>query len=127
MKKIIITLSLIIGWTLASAEINPKLMPLAEKYNAKCPVAMGDITMVNVENTDGAFIFYNNVSDDLFANTSNLKGILHDSMVAELVSSPDEMTKSLISECKISDTKIIERLTNSKGEYFDIVILPEEL
>lgn len=101
---------------------------IASKLNSRCPVNYNDGMLLNqVSVADNNFIFLYQIPDNTFANMAQLGPILHDSLVAEMVSSPDKDIQQLLTQCRQSGFSIIQRFTDSTGKAFNITITPDDI
>lgn len=128
MKKIFLILAMLTGFAgIQAAEPTPN-DEIATKLNARCPVNFNDGMLLNeVSVSDKNFIFLYQIPDDTFANMSQLGPILHDSLVAEMVSSPDKDIQQLLNICRQTGFSILQRFTDSTGKAFNITITPDDI
>lgn len=116
------------GFAYAGAQTKVPADSLATTINNKCPVNFNDgMTLQQVSIEDGKFVFDYIISDDLYGNVEKLGGILHDSLVAEMTTSPDTNIKNLIAFCRIKKIDILHRYSNSEKNNFIITITPDDL
>lgn len=102
--------------------------PAVEKINERCPVNVSDgCTLTSVSVGDKAVTFVYQVADGMFGNLEPMKDILHDTMVAEFMSSPDPAMKQVVAFCVASDFSILQKFMSEQGASFDIVISPAEM
>ena len=128
MKKLLLILFTVMGFAYAGAQSTFPADSLAITINKRCPVNFNDgMTLQQVSIEDGNFVFDYNISDDLYGNVEKLGGILHDSLVDEMTTSPDENIKKLIALCRNKKIDILHRYSNSAKYNFIITITPDDL
>lgn len=128
MKKIFLILAMLTGFAGIQAAEPTHNDEIATKLNARCPVNFNDGMLLNeVSVSDKNFIFLYQIPDDTFANMSQLGPILHDSLVAEMVSSPDKDIQQLLNICRQTGFSILQRFTDSTGKAFNITITPDDI
>lgn len=116
------------GFAYAGAQTTVPADSLATTINKNCPVNFNDgMTLQKVSIEDGKFVFDYIISDDLYGNVEKLGGILHDSLVAEMTTSPDTNIKNLIAFCRNKKIDILHRYSNSEKNNFVITITPDDL
>lgn len=102
--------------------------PVVEKMNESCPVNMGEgCTLTSVTMGDSALVFLFNISDEIYGNLEPMKDILHDTMVAEYMTSQDPMTKQVVVYCRESGLGIVQRYMSAAGKSFDVTITAADL
>lgn len=115
----------LMGMTASSQQ---PLAPEVEKINERCPLNVSDgCTLTSVSMGDKSVVFAYQVSDEMFGNIEPMKDILHDTMVAEFMSSPDPAMKQVVAFCVASDLSILQKFISEKGASFDIIIAPAEM
>lgn len=102
--------------------------PEVEKMNERCPMNVSEgCTLTSVSLGDKAVVFVYQVSDEMFGNLEPMKDILHDTMVAEFLSSPDPAMKKMVAYCLKVNKGITQRFVSGNGASFDICINADEL
>ena len=128
MKKILAIMALALMAFGAKAQTQAAAPEAVAKVNAGCPKSIGEgCTLESVTLGDGAVVFAYNVSDEMFGNLEPMKDILHDTMVAEIMSTPDAAMKQLVTYCVSSGKGIVQRFVSPKGTSFDLRIAPGEM
>lgn len=128
MKKILLILAIIAGFATVRAAEPTTSEEIATLLNSRCPINYNDgMLLQNVLLKDNNFIFVYQIPDDMYANMSSLGAILHDSLVAEMVSSPDKDVQKLIDLCKKANSNILQRFSDTKGNAFTITITTEDI
>lgn len=129
MKKLLLILCILTGFVCASAQ--DSALPsdtVASRLDKRCPMDFNDgMTLRGVTLQDSAFLFDYIISDDLYANVEKLGGILHDSIVAEMISSPDPDIKNLIVVCCRDKINVMHKYNNSANQFFIITVTPDDL
>lgn len=128
MKKILMILAMLAGAASIHAAEPATNQDMATLLNSRCPINYNDgMLLENVTLDDNNFVFVYQIPDNMYANMSSLGPILHDSLVAEMVSSPDKDIQQLIEMCKKSGSNIMQRFTDTKGNAFNITITAEDI
>lgn len=128
MKKIILILGILFGFANMQAAAPAANQEIATKLNSRCPVNYNDGMLLNqVSVDDSNFTFLYQIPDNTFANMAQLGPILHDSLVAEMMSSPDKDIQQLLTLCRQSGFSIVQRFTDSTGKAFNITITPDDI
>lgn len=128
MKKIILILGILLGFANMQAAAPDANQEIATKLNSRCPVNFNDGMLLNqVSVDDSNFTFLYQIPDNTFANMAQLEPILHDSLVAEMMSSPDKDVQQLLTLCRQSGFSIVQRFTDSTGKAFNITITPDDI
>lgn len=128
MKKIILIMAMLAGFANLQAAAPATNAEMATLLNSRCPINYNDGMMLNeVSVSDNNFIFLYQIPDNTYANMASLGEILHDSLVAEMVSSPDKDIQQLLNLCRKSGFNILQRFTDSTGKAFTITITPDDI
>ena len=128
LKNILVATAMLAGIPAAHAEQPTNNEDIATRLNSRCPVNYNDgMLLQEVNLKDNNFIFVYQIPDNMYANMSSLGAILHDSLVAELVSSPDKDIQLLIELCRKSGSNILQRFTDPSGNAFSITITPDDI
>lgn len=114
---------------LAAAGANAQTsVPAVDKMNESCPVNVSEgCVLTSVTNGDKDVLFVYKVADEMFGNLEPMKDILHDTMVAEFLSSPDPAMKEMVAYCLQASKGITQRFTSGNGASFDIHISADDL
>lgn len=111
-----------------TASAQQPVAPEVEKINERCPLNVSDgCTLTSVSMGDKSVVFAYQVSDEMFGNIEPMKDILHDTMVAEFMSSPDPAMKQVVAYCLQANKGITQRFVSGNGASFDIVITPADM
>lgn len=128
MKKIILILAILVGFSNLKAAEPTTHEEIAATLNSRCPVNFNDGMLLNkVSLSDNNFIFLYQIPDNTFDNMAQLGPILHDSLVAEMVSSPDKDIQQLLTLCRQSGYNILQQFADSTGKDFTITITPDDI
>lgn len=105
--------------------------PAAESVaalNKRCPIKYNDgMTLNSVAIAKEGILFDFTITDALYDNISSLGGILRDSIVAELLTSPNADTKALLAACRSAKLSILQNFTDTKSRTFTVTITPDDL
>lgn len=125
MKKFIAIITLAMAAIGANAKTSA---PAVDKLNESCPVNVSEgCILKSVSKGDDTVIFVYEVSDDMFGNLEPMKDILHDTMVAEFLSSPDPAMKQMVAYCRETNIGITQRFMSGMGSSFDLVITAADM
>lgn len=128
LRNILLATAVLTGASAADAQQPANNEDMATRLNARCPVNYNDgMLLKEVSLNDNNFVFVYQIPDDMYANMSSLGAILHDSLVAELVSSPDKDIQMLIELCRKSGSSILQRFTDPSGNAFSITITSDDI
>lgn len=128
LRNILVATAVLAGASAAHAQQPANNVDIATRLNARCPVNYNDgMLLQEVNLKDNNFIFVYQIPDNMYANMSSLGAILHDSLVAELVSSPDKDIQLLLEQCRKSGSSILQRFTDPSGNAFSITITPDDI
>lgn len=128
MKKILQILIMIAGFATIHAAEPANNEEIATLLNSRCPINYNDgMLLQSVVLKDNNFIFAYQIPDDMYANMSSLGAILHDSLVAEMVSSPDKDVQKLIQFCVKSNSNILQQFNDTKGNAFTVTITTDDI
>ncbi len=128
MKKILLIMALLAGAASLHAAEPATNEEMASLLDSRCPVNYNDgMLLENVKLKDNNFVFVYQIPDNMYANMSSLGPILHDSLVAEMVSSPDKEIQQLIAMCVKLGSNILQRFSDSKGNAFSFTITTNDL
>lgn len=128
MKKLLSIFFILIGFSIASAQDTIPTDSVASRLDKRCPVNFNDgMTLQKVSIEDGKFVFDYLIADDMYTNVEKLGGILHDSLVAEMITSPDPDIKNLIVVCVRDKMDVLHKYNNSAKQFFIITITPDDL
>lgn len=105
---------------------NP-LQTFAAAVNKRAPYEMTDgMTMLSCSLSDEGLVVVYSLSDALFSSLDFISEMLHDALVAELITSDKPRTLAMVAHLKQYNVSVIHRMTNS-GRQYDIVLLPTDL
>ncbi len=128
MKKVLLILAMLAGFATMQAAQPTTNEEMAELLNSRCPINYNDgmlLQSVSLDNNN--FIFIYQIPDNMYSNMSGLGPILHDSLVAEMVSSPDKDIQLLLQMCRKSQSDIMQRFTDTAGNAFNITITNDDI